>query len=110
MTVLPTWLARLTVWPAISLAVKLGVGGPGRDPRAAEDVAEAQDPVAHQLGVSDDVGGVVDDSRQRDPVVGKLDVLPDPPLVLVADIAGLERIGPGVDREHDIDDVAEGDV
>ena len=43
-------------------------------------------------------------------VVGQLDVLPDLPLVLVADIAGLERIGAGIDGQHDIDDVAHRDV
>src|SRR5436190_16752041 len=64
--------------------------GRGDDALAADDVGEAQDPVGNQLGVLDDVGGVADDSRQEDLVVGQLDALPDPPLMLVADIAGLE--------------------
>ena len=58
----------------------------------------------------DDIRGVADDTGQDQLVVRQFDVLPDLPFVLVADIAGLERIGLDVDRQHDIDDVAHRDV
>ena len=56
------------------------------------------------------VGDVARRSRQDDLIVGQLDVLPDDPLVLVADIPGLERIRAGVDGEHHVDNVAHRDV
>ena len=71
---------------------------------------EAEDALGDQLRMLDDVGGMADDARQDQLVVGQLDVLPHLPLVLVADIAGLERVGLSVDRQHDVDDVAHRDV
>ena len=73
-------------------------------------VGEAHDAVGDELGVLDDVGGVADDAGQDQLAVGQLGVLPDAPFVLVADVAGLEGVGAGVDLEHDVDDVAHRDV
>ena len=64
--------------------------GRGDDPLAADQVREAQDTVADQLGMLDDIGRVADDSGQDQLAVGQFHVLPDLPFVLVADIAGLE--------------------
>ena len=53
---------------------------------------------------------MADDPWQDDLVGRQFDVLPDPPLVFVPDIAGLEGVGPGIDGEHDLDDVAHRNV
>ena len=58
-------------------------------------LGEARDAVGDQLGMLDDVGGVAHDAGQDQLVVGQLDVVPHLPLVLVADIGGLERVGAG---------------
>ena len=84
--------------------------GRSDDPLPADEVGEAQDALGDQLRMLDHVGGVADDARQHQLVVGQLHLLPDLPLVLVADIAGLERVGVGVDRQHDLDDVPHRDV
>ena len=41
---------------------------------------------------------------------GSFDVLPDAPFVLVRGVAGFDRVGAGVDLEHEVDDVGERDV
>ena len=58
-------------------------------------IGEAHDPLGHQFGMLDHVGRVADDAGQDQLAVGQLDVLPDAPFVLMADVAGLERIGAG---------------
>ena len=93
----------------VNASAETAVGG-GDNPLLADKVDKAKDALADGLGVLDHIGGVADDPRQDQLAVGKLNVLPDLPLVLVADIAGLERIGTGVDGQHDIDDVAHRDV
>src|ERR1700730_10533210 len=90
-------------------AAEAAIGG-GDDPLPADEVGEAGNPLADELEMLDHIGGVADDTRQDQLVVGKLDVLPDLPLVLMADVARLERVGAGVDGQHDIDDVAHRDV
>ena len=84
--------------------------GRGDDALAADEIGEPEDAVGDEIGVLDDVGRVADDPRQDQPIVGQFDVLPDLPLVLMPDIAGLERIGLGVDRQHQLDDVPHRDV
>ena len=64
-------------------------------PLPSDDVGEAHDALGDELGVFDDIGGVADDTWQEQLGVGQPDLLPDLPFVLVADIAGLERIGAG---------------
>src|SRR5713101_3158755 len=75
--------------------------GRGDDPFLADKLHKAKDALGDELGVLDHVGGVADNPRQDQLAVGKLDVSPYLPFVLVADIAGLERIGAGVDGQHD---------
>jgi len=55
---------------------------------------EVEDAVGDDLRVLYDVGGVTDDARDQDFSVGQLDVSPDFPLVLVPDVAGLDRVRP----------------
>ena len=62
------------------------------------------------LGMLDHVGGMTDDAWKDQLAVWQFHVLPDFPLVLVADVADLKRIGMRVDRQHHLDDVAHGDV
>src|SRR5438874_1344102 len=61
--------------------------GRGDDPLAADQLGETQNAVGDQLGMFDDIGGVADDAGQDQLVVGQLDLLPDPPFVLVPHIA-----------------------
>src|SRR3954471_18169117 len=62
--------------------------GRGDDVLAADQICETRDPVSHQLGMLDDVRRVADDPRNRDLPFRELHVLPQTPLVLMADIAG----------------------
>ena len=55
-------------------------------------VGKAQDPLGDKLRMLDQIGGVADDARQQDLAVRQLDVVPQLPFVLVAHVAGLERI------------------
>ena len=84
--------------------------GRGDDPLPADQVREAKNALGDELGVLDDIGGVADHAGQNHPAVRQFDVLPELPFVFVADIAGLERIGMRIHRQHDIDDVAHRDV
>ena len=60
---------------------------------------EGQDAVGNELVVLDDVGGMADHTRDQDLAVGQFDVLPNPPLVRMANIAGLDRERPGVNLQ-----------
>src|ERR1700744_3526990 len=84
--------------------------GAGDNAFAADAVGETQNALRHEFGMLDDVGGMADDAGQNYLVVRKLDVLPNRPLVLVADIAGFERIGLALHGQHDVDDIAHRDV
>ncbi len=84
--------------------------GRGDHPLAADQPGEAADALGDQLGMLDHIGGMADHTGQDQPVVGQPGVAPDAPFVLVAHIAGLEGVRPGVDLEHHLDDVAHGDV
>ena len=67
--------------------------GRGDDPLAADQIRKAQDALGDQFGMLDDIRCMADDAGQDHFAVGQFDVLPDLPFMLVADIAGLERIG-----------------
>src|SRR5580658_3664702 len=84
--------------------------GAGDDILAPGDSGEIENAVGDNLGMLDDVGGVADNAWDQDLAVGQLGVPPDLPLVLVADIAGLDRERPGPDLQQHIDDVLEGQV
>ena len=68
--------------------------GAGNNVLAANRVRVSEDPVGHELGVLDHVGGVADDARDKDFTVRQFDVAPDLVLVLVPDVAGFDRIRP----------------
>ncbi len=72
---------------------------------AAEQLAEAHQPLGHQLRVLDDVGSVADHPRHQDFPWRQLDALPDAPLVLVARVGALDEIGAGADFQDQVDDV-----
>src|SRR5271169_5319547 len=80
--------------------------GRGDHPFPADALGEAQNALGDELGMLHHVGGVADNAGKNDFAVGKLDVPPYRPFVLVAHIAGLRRGGFGFDRQHDLDDVA----
>src|SRR5262249_41983349 len=84
--------------------------GPRDDVLAADQARKALDAVGDELGVLDHVGRVTGDARDQDLPGRQLDVLPHAPLVLVANVAGLEGIGLAVHGQHDVHDVAHRDV
>ena len=65
--------------------------GAGDHVLATGDPGEIEDAVGDDLGMLDDIGGVADDARDQDLALGQFDVPPNLPLVLVTDIAGLDR-------------------
>jgi hypothetical protein len=67
--------------------------GRSDDVVAADHLGKTHDPVRDHLRVLDHVGRVSDDAGQDRLAVRQLDVLPHFPLVLVADVRGLERVG-----------------
>ena len=81
--------------------------GAGDDVLAPYHPGEVEDAVGDDLRVLDDVGGVADDARDQDFSVGQLDVSPDFPLVLVPDVAGLDRVSANANLKQDVDDVPE---
>src|SRR5262249_57937597 len=84
--------------------------GAGDDVFAADDLGVAHDAVGADLGALDDVAGMADYARDQKLSIRQLDVLPHPPFVLVANIAGLHRIRTGVDAQNEIDDVPQWNV
>src|SRR5215472_14081200 len=84
--------------------------GRGDHPFPAHQIGEAEDSLRDQLWMLDHIGGMADDTRQHQLVVGQLYLLPDLPLMLVTNIAGFERIRLGLDRQHDRDDVPHRDI
>ena len=76
--------------------------GAGDDVLAPYHPGEVEDAVGDDLGVLDDVGGVADDARDEDFSVGQLDVSPDFPLVLVPDVAGLDRVSANANLKQDV--------
>src|SRR5580704_5694020 len=77
----------------------------GNDVLAPRDPGEIEDAVGDDLGMLDDVGGVADDTRNQDLPFGQLDIPPDLPLVLVTDVAGLDRERPGAYLQQHVDDI-----
>src|ERR1700722_3514736 len=80
--------------------------GRSDDTLATHAFRETDNALGDQFRMFHDVGGVTDHARQNDLAFRKLDVLPHVPLVLMAHIAGFERIGLALNSQHDIDDVA----
>jgi hypothetical protein len=83
---------KLWMNPAAEAAIRAG-----NDVLAPHDPGEIEDAVGDDLGMLDDVGGVADDTWKQDLAIWQLNIPPDLPLVLVTDIAGLDRERPGMD-------------
>ena len=79
--------------------------GAGDDVLLPDRTGKAADALGDQLGMLDDVRGMGDDPGNERLALGQFDALPNPPFVLVARVGGFERIGAGVDPQHDVDDV-----
>ena len=84
--------------------------GAGDDVLATYHPGEVEDAVGDDLRVLDDVSGVADDARDQDFPVGQLNGLPDFPLVLVPDVASLDRVSANANLKQDVDDVPERQV
>src|SRR3954468_2894279 len=82
----------------------------GDDPLAPDKIGETLDAVGNEFGMLDDICSVTDHTRQDQLVVREFDVAPYPPFVLMPDIAGLERIGAGINGQHNLDNLAHRDV
>ena len=93
----------------VDAPAQAAVGG-GHDPLGVDEAGEALDAVGHQLGVLQDVGDVGDDAGDEVLFAGQLDVLPDPPLVLVAGVGRLEAQTVGADRQRQVHDRVEAEV
>src|SRR5258708_34825872 len=75
--------------PAVHRTLGEAAVGAGDDVLAADQAGEPHDPVAHQFGVLDGVGGMADDARPQYFAGRQLDLLPYPPAVLVARVGAL---------------------
>src|SRR3954447_4920031 len=133
----PPLISRSYVGPAISLTPQLLAGqlaaqrhrpqlgphdflvadprpdaavGAGLDVLPADHAGVVDQPLGDQAGRLDEVGGVRDAPGDQDLAVGQLDVAPHGPLVGVPDVPGLDRVGLGVDLQHQVGDVDEVDV
>src|SRR5215469_12582794 len=84
--------------------------GRRNDPLPPDQPRKAHDPIGDELGVFDDIRRMADDARHDQFAVGQFDVPPHLPFMRMAHIAGLERVGAGLDRQHYIDDVAQWEV
>src|ERR1700759_3453856 len=73
--------------------------GRGDDPLPADQVSKTKDAFGDKLRVLDDIGGVADHAGQDHLVLRQLDILPDLPFMLVANVASLERIGARIDGQ-----------
>jgi hypothetical protein len=59
----------------------------------ADNIGEPKQPLGDEFGMFHHVGGVTDNARQNELAVRQLDVLPDRPFVLMADVTGFKRVG-----------------
>ncbi len=84
--------------------------GRGDDAFTADAFGEAQNALGDEFGVLHHAGGVTDDAGQNELAVGQFDVPPYIPLVFVTDVAGFERVGLAVHRQHDVDNIAHRDI
>src|SRR5262249_38610864 len=81
--------------------------GAGDDVLAPDDPRKAHDALGHQLRMLDEYARLRNGPRDENHAIGKSDVLPYAPLVLVARVRGFERDCTGPDLEHDVDEVLE---
>ena len=88
--------------PAAEAAIRTG-----NNVLAAGNRSVVQDSVSDELLVFDKVDGMADDTWHQHLAGRQIRLLPDAPLVLVSDIAGLEGIGLRPHLEDQIDDVFE---
>src|SRR5215471_7543330 len=84
--------------------------GAGDHVLAADDLRKAQDPIGDKARMLDHVGRVAYDAGNDNLPLREFYILPDPPFVLVADVAGLERVALRANGEYEIDNVGERDV
>ena len=82
----------------------------GDDIFFADQFGEADDALRYQFRMFDEQGNVVDHARKQNLALRQFRLLPNLPLVAMARIGRFEGDALDVGLEHDIDDVAEGDV
>ena len=78
--------------------------GAAHDIFAADDLGEPHDPLCHQFGMLDDVGGVRDHAGDQYPA-RTASPFPIPAIQRVARVRGLERIMTDANLQYEIDDV-----
>src|SRR5262245_11437163 len=84
--------------------------GSGDDILAPDQSRVATDALGDQVRVLEEVGGRVEHTGDEDLAGGELHALEHPPLVRVPRVRGLEGKSGRASREHDVDDVGQGDV
>src|SRR5215472_5417045 len=81
--------------------------GAGNDIHTANESCEADDAVGDELRMLDDIGRVADDTRDENFSVRQRRRLPELPLVLVARVGSLDRVGTRLHFQHEIENVLE---
>ncbi len=84
--------------------------GPRDYTLAPQDLCVPDDPVRYHLRMLDNVGGVANDARDEQFILGQCDLLPDTPFVFVANIAGFDGICSRLNAQHEIDDVPQRNI
>src|SRR5215467_3887659 len=77
---------------------------------ATDDVGEGENAIRHQFRVLDEIGGVADNAGDEDLSGGQPDIAPDLVFMFVTDIAGFDQVRLRINPEHDIDDIAQGNI
>ena len=77
---------------------------------AADERGKSNQPLADELRMFDDVGGMTDDAGHQRLAFRPAGAPPYFPFVFVPRVGGLQGVAPRVHLQHEIDDVAERDV
>ena len=84
--------------------------GAGQHILAPDEARVAHEALGDEIGVLDEIGAMADDAGDEGRAVGQLQILEDPPFVLVTRVGGLNRIAPGIDPENEVNDVLEREI
>ena len=80
-------------------ALRKAAVGAGKHVFPPDDFGQPYDALRHQLGMLDQVSRMGDDAGDKHRSLGRLDVLPHRPLMLMAHVRRFEQIGTGIDLQ-----------
>jgi hypothetical protein len=84
--------------------------GAGHDPLPADEPRVGHEALGHRFRVLDHGRGVGDDAGNEHPALRQRDILPHAPLVGEAGRGRLDRDGLGLDAQHEIHHVPQGEI